>query len=210
MNWNPHSYKNYHAEQQVSYTDKIELGEVVKKLENLPPLVGPKEIENLRFLLKEVSENKRFLLQGGDCAEMFNYCTEKIIENKIKVLVQMSLILTWGAKIPIVKIARMAGQYAKPRSNPFEIVNNIRYNAFRGDSVNSVQIDKRTPDPQRLISAYFHSSATINFAKLILSSGYSDLLCLENLNSKSDHWNFDFVRSPCTRHKYDEVIFIIN
>lgn len=132
--------------------------------------------------------NKRFLLQGGDCAELFEYCSQSAIENKLKVLLQMSLILVWAkvryilvcpfmraAAVRPVRIARMAGQYAKPRSKPTEMVEGKSYPSFRGDNVNGMPLSKRNPDPKRLVEAYFHSAATINYARSVLSNGFADL-----------------------------------
>ena len=137
--------------QSVLYDDQKAVEEALKKLESLPPLVTPHEIVKLRAELKEVALGKKFLLQGGDCAELFDYCSQDPIDAKIKVLLQMSLVLIWGARIPVVRIARMAGQFAKPRSSLTEFVDGKEIPSFRGDNINGYLPHERTPDPARLV-----------------------------------------------------------
>lgn len=140
----------------------------------LPPLVAPSEVDALRAQLAEVAEGKRFLLQGGDCAERFVDCAAEPIEAKLRILLQMSLVLTWGARIPTLRIARMAGQFSKPRSKDTETLQDgTEVTAFRGDNVNSFDMSARTPDPSRIVSGYFHSAATLNYARTLLSAGES-------------------------------------
>lgn len=117
----------------------------------MPPIVHPHEIMNLRSHLKDVAQGKAFLLQGGDCAELFDYCEQGAIESKIKLLLQMSLVLIWGTNKRVVRIGRMAGQYAKPRSSPTEIVDGKEIPSFRGDILNGFHIDEREIDPNRLV-----------------------------------------------------------
>jgi 3-deoxy-7-phosphoheptulonate synthase len=183
----------------VIYENQAELASVLHKLETLPPLVSSTEIDKLRVYLAEVAENKRFLIQGGDCAELFNYCSQDPIENKLKVLMQMSLILVWGARTPIVRIARMAGQYAKPRSSPTENINGQTYNSFRGDNVNGMPLDERKPDPQRLLGAYFHSAATMNYVRTLINSEFADLHHPEN-------WNLDHVQNVDVKKAYQKIV----
>jgi len=122
-----------------------------------------------------VAEGKAFLLQGGDCAELFDYCNEDAIDSKIKLLLQMSLVLIWGGNKPVVRIARMAGQYAKPRSSPMETVDGKQVPSFRGDILNGFDPNERDLDPERLVQAYFHSAATLNYVRAQISSGIADL-----------------------------------
>ncbi|KAI8925369.1 DAHP synthetase [Entophlyctis helioformis] len=190
--WSPVSWRRKSVHQDVVYDDPAELATVLSKLEHLPPLVAPGEIENLKKLLQEVAEGKRFLLQGGDCAELFDYCSQDPIQNKLKVLLQMSLILVWGGRTSVVRIARMAGQYAKPRSKPTEMVNGTEYVAFRGDN--------------RLLGAYFHSAATINYVRALLASDFADLHHPESWNLQSEHWNLEHVRNPDVRKEYQAVV----
>jgi 3-deoxy-7-phosphoheptulonate synthase len=117
----------------------------------------------------------------------------------------MSLILVWGAKTPIVRIARMAGQYAKPRSSPTETINGVVYNSFRGDNVNGMDLNDRSPDPKRLLDAYFHSAATLNYVRALLNSDFADLQHPEGWNLSSDYWNLDHVRNEQVKAQYQKV-----
>ncbi|KXS19629.1 DAHP synthetase [Gonapodya prolifera JEL478] len=191
VDWTPSSWRTKTVAQDVHYDDKEKLNEVLDKIGKLPGLVGVGEIEKLRQQLAECAEGKRFLLQGGDCAERFDDCEESHIQNQLKVLLQMSLVIIWGARMPLVRIARMAGQYAKPRSSPIETVPpNHPYNptavpltipSFRGDNINgpTPTLTSRVPDPSRLLQAYFHSAATMNHIRTVLGEGFADLHRLE-------------------------------
>ena len=153
--WSLNSWKTKDCAQNISYNDPIALELHLEKLRSLPPLVSVHEIHKLKSLLADVATGKRFLLQGGDCAEMFDYAKEEPIQNKLKVLLQMSLILTWGGATSVVRIARMAGQYAKPRSNPTEVVDGQEIPTFKGEIINGISpngifyrvIVDRIPDP---------------------------------------------------------------
>ncbi|KAI8818605.1 DAHP synthetase [Fimicolochytrium jonesii] len=202
--WSPESWKAKKVLQDVAYDSPEEVEKVLAKLSHLPPLVSSQEVDKLRQQLAEVAENKRFLLQGGDCAELFDYCSQNPIENKLKVLLQMSLILVWGGRTAVTRIARMGGQYAKPRSKPTEMINGVEYNAFRGDNVNGIDLADRRPDPQRLLGAYFHSAATMNYVRALLSSGFADLHHPEVWNL--DSWNFSHVENPAVRAEYQAIV----
>ncbi|RKP12171.1 DAHP synthetase [Piptocephalis cylindrospora] len=193
--WTPNSWKEKPIRQDVTYEDPTAVDRAVKKLEHLPPLVTPGEIRRLREQLKQVSRGESFLLQGGDCAELFDYCSQDPIESKLKVLLQMSLVLTWGARTPVVRIARMAGQYAKPRSSSTEKYGDKMIPSFRGDNVNGYDPEDRNPDPERLVSAYFHSAATLNYVRGLLSSGFADL-------HHPFSWDLQHVRSSAIREEY--------
>ncbi|KAL7753459.1 hypothetical protein RI367_001234 [Sorochytrium milnesiophthora] len=185
--------------QDVTYEDQAQLQQVLQKLRHLPPLVCAAEVDSLRLQLREVAEGKRFLLQGGDCAELFDYCSSEPIENKLKVLLQMSLVLTWGARTSVVRIARMAGQYAKPRSKPTEMVDGQEVLSYRGDNVNGFEVNDRKPDPERLVSAYFHSAATLNYVRSLLGSGFADL-------HHPSHWDLKHVRRTEVRQDYQSIV----
>lgn len=155
--WTPSSWTSKHVTQEAVYEDRSKVERVLTDLTRLPPLVTPLEIETLKSKLKDVALGNAFLLQGGDCAELFSYCQADAIEAKIKLLLQMSLVLIWGGNKPVVRIARMAGQYAKPRSSPKEKVVNEEgnfkeINSFRGDILNGFGEDDRELDPERLKS----------------------------------------------------------
>jgi hypothetical protein len=150
--WVPTSWKYKPITQHALYNNSDGLRMSKDKLGHLPPIVTPTEIVKLKRSLRDVAEGKAFLLQGGDCAELFDYCEEGAIESKIKLLLQMSLVLIWGSNKPVVRIARMAGQYAKPRSSPTEIVDGIEIPSFRGDILNGYAVTERTLDPARLVA----------------------------------------------------------
>ncbi|KAJ2593712.1 hypothetical protein IWW49_000366, partial [Coemansia sp. RSA 1797] len=197
--WTPDSWRSKPIKQDVVYDDPKELEAVVGRVANLPPLVSSPEIDRLRAQLKDVAEGRAFLLQGGDCAESFDYCNPTAIEDKLKVLLQMSLVLLWGMRLPIVRIARMAGQYAKPRSSPYETVNGETIMSYRGDNVNSIDPACRRPDPQRLLQAYFHSASTVNFVRLLLDSGFADI-------HQPEAWDLGHVRNPEIRREYQSIV----
>lgn len=161
--------------QVVKYDDQKAADAALKQLSKLPPIVTPTEIVRLRSSLRDAALGKAFLLQGGDCAELFSYCAEDPIDAKLKLLLQMSLVLIWGANKPVIRIGRIAGQYAKPRSSPTEIVDGKEVPSFRGDILNGYEPEHRKVDPERLVSAYFHSATTMNYIRAQLASGIADL-----------------------------------
>ncbi|KIX96102.1 uncharacterized protein Z520_08357 [Fonsecaea multimorphosa CBS 102226] len=199
--WTPSSWKTRPIVQSVQYSDLKAFDASIHKLNTLPPLVTPQEIVKLKNELGEVARGNAFLLQGGDCAELFDYCTQEMIEAKVKLLLQMSLVLIYGAKKKVVRVARMAGQYAKPRSSPTEMVNGVSMPSFRGDILNSYEADPvlREPDPKRLVDAYFHSAATQNYLRAALASGLADL------HAPLD-WSLGHVRDPTVRDKYQVIV----
>lgn len=149
--WSPSSWRAKPIKQCPEYPDIDALRKATAELDRLPPIVHAHEINKLKENLKDVAEGKAFLLQGGDCAELFDYCRQDAIESKIKLLLQMSLVLIWGANKRVVRIGRMAGQYAKPRSSPNEMVDGKQVPSFRGDILNGFHLDERELDPQRLV-----------------------------------------------------------
>ncbi|PKL40074.1 MAG: 3-deoxy-7-phosphoheptulonate synthase class II [Spirochaetae bacterium HGW-Spirochaetae-1] len=175
--WTKTSWKEYRISQQPVYDDKGQLDSVLKKIEGLPPLVFIGEVEKLRLQVAEAGRGRRFILHGGDCAERFMDCNEESITNKIKILLQMSVILTYGARRPVVRIGRIAGQFAKPRSRDTEIVDGRQIDIYRGDSINDYEPDaeKRRPDPERLLQSYFMSVSTLNFIRAMIEGGFTDL-----------------------------------
>ncbi|EMC94857.1 hypothetical protein BAUCODRAFT_73634 [Baudoinia panamericana UAMH 10762] len=197
--WSPSSWRTKPIKQPVLYENEAKVDQSRLKLRHLPPIVTPTEIWKLRRALAEVAQGKAFLLQGGDCAELFDYCNDNAIESKIKLLLQMSLVLIWGGNKPVVRIARMAGQYAKPRSSPVEMVDGKQVPSFRGDILNGYQPDQRDIDPQRLVQAYFHSAATLNYVRAQLASGIADL------HNPMD-WNLGHVADPGLLEKYSTIV----
>jgi 3-deoxy-7-phosphoheptulonate synthase len=198
--WTPSGWTKMPIKQEVIYEDKKGFTQAIEKLERLPPLVTPSEIVKLKNCLRDVALGNAFLLQGGDCAELFDYCNQGMIEAKVKLLLQMSLVLIYGGKKKVVRVARMAGQFAKPRSCPMETIDGITMSSFRGDILNSYEanLEARTPNPSRLVDAYFHSAATLNYLRAALSSGLADL------HSPLD-WGLGHVLDPAVREKYQRV-----
>jgi 3-deoxy-7-phosphoheptulonate synthase len=202
--WSLTSWQEKPITQDVVYDDYTKVERALEKLESLPPLVHPREIEELKRKLRDAANGNAFILQGGDCAELFDYCNQERIEAKLKVLLQMSLVLIWGTKLPVVRIGRIAGQYAKPRSKLTEQVEGYgEVPSFRGDNINGYDPSERTPDPSRLVSAYFHSAATLNFIRSSLASGLADL-------HRPSGWDLSHVRKDSIRERYQEVVNTIS
>ena len=197
--WSLSSWRSKPAKQEVVYEDQDAAKKAVTQLSRLPPIVTPSEIIKLRKSLREVALGKAFLLQGGDCAELFAYCEQDAIEAKIKLLLQMSMVLIWGGNRPVVRIARMAGQYAKPRSSPTEMHNGVEIPSFRGDILNGYDPEERKIDPNRLVSAYHHSSATLNYIRASIASGIADV------HSPLD-WGLGHVRDESIKAKYQSIV----
>ncbi|MDT8320236.1 MAG: 3-deoxy-7-phosphoheptulonate synthase class II [Xanthomonadales bacterium] len=179
--WQPGSWQKFPALQQATYAEPETLERTVGELSGLPPLVTSWEILALREQIAEAQVGKRFLLQGGDCAESFKECRPEVITNRLKVLLQMSLVLAHGLQMPVVRIGRFAGQYAKPRSSDTETVDGVTLPSYRGDIINSVEFTEqaRVPDPQRLIQAYANSAMTMNFVRSLVDGGFADLHHME-------------------------------
>jgi 3-deoxy-7-phosphoheptulonate synthase len=187
-NWTPFSWRARRIDQAVAYPSEDAVFDVVSKLSKLPPLVTSWEVEKLRSQLAEVAEGRRFVLQGGDCAEMLSECNPEVITNKLKILLQMSLVLTDGLKKPIVRIGRIAGQYAKPRSVATETRNGVTLPSYYGDLINGYDFtsESRTPDPNRLLLAYHHSAMTLNFIRALVDGGFADL-------HHPEYWDLNFL-----------------
>ncbi len=200
-NWSPASWRERPIHQQPVYPDAATLERALDEVRALPPLVNHGEVDALRTHLARAAKGEAFLLQGGDCAERFADCTKTSIEAKLKILLQMSLVLTWGARIPVIRVGRMAGQYAKPRSNDTETVNGVELPSYRGDNVNAIKPDAaaRIADPQRLVKAYHHSTATLNYARALVDGGFADL-------HHPQHWDLGFVRSDAHRKEYEDMV----
>ena len=201
MSWAPDSWRSKPIKQQPAYEDEAAVAQALSAVQSLPPLVAHGEIDALRRRLAQAAKGEAFLLQGGDCAERFADCRREPIESKLKILLQMSLVLTWGARIPVIRVGRMGGQYAKPRSKDTEVIDGVELPSFRGEHVNGIEptLASRRPDPQRLVEAYFHSSATLNYARALLDGGFADL-------HHPHHWDLGFVRSHKNRTQYEGML----
>ncbi|RYP06164.1 hypothetical protein DL765_009610 [Monosporascus sp. GIB2] len=197
--WTPDSWRSRPIRQNPEYADAAALRRATAELSRLPPIVHPREIERLKRSLRDVARGEAFLLQGGDCAELFDYCRAGAIESKIKLLLQMSLVLVWGADKRVVRIGRMAGQYAKPRSSPTEVVDGKEVPSFRGDILNGFDVGDRELDPQRLIKAYNHSAATLNYVRAAIAAGIADL-------HRPLNWSLGHVKDPALKAKYTEAV----
>ena len=200
-NWSPVSWRTRTAVQQPSYADPLELESALHKLRELPPLVTSWEILALRGLLADAAEGRRFLLQGGDCAESFDDCTSPLISNRLKVILQMSLVLTHGLKLPIVRVGRFAGQYAKPRSADTETRNGVTLPCYRGDIVNAPAFDmvSRRADPQRLLLAHASSAMTMNFVRSLIDGGFADL-------HHPEYWDLAWVEHSPLQNEYRQMV----
>ncbi len=175
--WTPDDWKSKPQAQKIEYPDQAALERAIAKLRTLPPLVTSWEIEDLKQQIGDAQERRRFVLQGGDCAELLSECQPSIITNKLKILIQMSLVLVRGARRPVVRIGRFAGQYAKPRSKPTESRGGVELPSYFGDLVNHAAFtpEARRPDPQLLLDAYYHAALTLNFIRSLGQGGFSDL-----------------------------------
>lgn len=200
-NWAPGSWRSYPAMQQPNYPDAEELKGARQELSSLPPLVTSFEILALKKQIAEAQEGKRFLLQGGDCAESFSDCESGLISNRLKVLLQMSVVLVYGLRMPVVRVGRFAGQYAKPRSADTEVKNGVELPSYRGDIVNSPEFTEaaRRPDPQRLISAHSRSAMTMNFVRSLIDGGFADL-------HHPEYWDLGWVGHSPLAEEYHRMV----
>jgi len=194
------SWRGLPIAQQPTWPDPDALLRAVGTLAKLPPLVVPEECDKLRARLAAVAQGKAFLLQGGDCAETFAEATVENVRDKTKILLQMAVVLTYGASVPVVKVGRMAGQYAKPRSKNTEVIDGVELGSYRGDAVNSIERTRsaRVPDPARLVEAYHRAAATLNLIRAHATGGFADL-------RKVHAWNSDFVRRSPAGQRYESI-----
>ncbi len=201
MLWRPNSWRERQALQQPNYPDRAALDRALAELRMLPPLVTSWEVLQLRAQLAEAAEGKRFVLQGGDCAERFIDCTPRRITNLLKVLVQMSLVLVVGGGRPVIRIGRFAGQYAKPRSADTETRDGIELPCYRGDIVNAPEFtaEARTPDPQLLLRGYERAALTLNFIRALVKGGFADL-------HHPEYFDLDWVRDSPHRADYHRMV----
>ena len=195
MTWQPDSWRQHPILQVPDYPDRHHLVEVEHILSQKPPLVFAGEVQNLRQQLGKVADGQGFLLQGGDCAESFAEFSADVIRDSFKVFLQMAVILTFGASMPVVKIGRMAGQFAKPRSSPMEVIEGVELPSYRGDMINAIEFDKATrqPDPDRLLRVYEQSASTLNLLRAFAQGGMADLHAVHD-------WITEFVSDGASRY----------
>ena len=201
QSWHPTSWQHKTPQQQVQYSVAAEFDTVIKTLAQLPPLITPLEIKALKKQLGEAAQGKRFLLQGGDCAETFAECNEAAITNKIRILLQMSLVLIHGLHKPIIRVGRIAGQYAKPRSADMETQDNLTLPSYRGDLINGTDFtaEARAPNPQRMLQAYEYAALTLNYIRALVNGGFADL-------SHAEHWELGFAKHSKYAEEYHKIV----
>jgi 3-deoxy-7-phosphoheptulonate synthase len=194
------SWRSLPAAQQPDWPDRAALDEVVAELAGVPPLVFAGECDRLKDDLAAVARGEAFVLQGGDCAETFAGATADDVRNKLKTLLQMAIVLTYAGSVPVVKIGRMAGQFAKPRSKPTEARGGVELPAYRGDMVNGFDFtaEARRPDPRRLLRAYHSAAVTLNLCRAFTKGGYADL-------RQVHAWNQDFVAESPAGRRYEQL-----
>jgi 3-deoxy-7-phosphoheptulonate synthase len=192
------TWRELPAAQQPSWPDRAAVDGVVSTLRTLPPLVFAGECDNLKDRLADVAAGRAFLLQGGDCAETFVDATAERIRSRIKTILQMAVVLTYGASLPVVKVGRMAGQFAKPRSSDTETREGVTLPAYRGDAVNDLAFtaEARTPDPSRLLRVYNTSASTLNLVRAFTHGGFADL-------RQAHEWNKGFLRDSAAMARYE-------
>ena len=198
--WSPDGWRALGARQAPDYPDATHRATVEERLTGYPPLVFAGEARNLTVALGEVADGRGFLLQGGDCAESFAEFHPDNIRDTFRVLLQMAVVLTYGAACPVVKVGRLAGQFAKPRSEPTETRDGLELPSYRGDIVNGIEFtaQARTPDPERMLKAYSQAAATLNLLRAFAQGGYADL---HHVHS----WNMDFVAAHAAGERYREM-----
>jgi 3-deoxy-7-phosphoheptulonate synthase len=203
--WTPQIWRDLPALQQPDYPDAAALRGVEARLRTYPPLVFAGEARRLKALLGDVARGDAFLLQGGDCAESIAEFNADNIRDTFRVLLQMAVVLTFGAGCPVVKVGRLAGQFAKPRSQPTETQNGLELPSYRGDMVNAMDFtaEARRPDPERLVTAYNQSAATLNLLRAFAQGGYADL-------HQVHRWNLGFIEASSQGEKYADLADRIN
>lgn len=198
--WAKNSWKNYPIKQQPIYPDQEEMNRILARLEKLPPLVFAGEVRNLQKSLARVCKKEAFLLQGGDCAESFENFGAVNIRDMFKILLQMAIVLTFAGGCPVIKIGRIAGQFAKPRSSDFEELDGISLPSYRGDIINGFEFSEqaRIPDPHRMLEAYYQSAITLNLLRGFAKGGLADL-------HEVHRWNLGFLKKSELHKQYTDI-----
>lgn len=199
-NWTPDSWRSKDVRQVPAYPDKAELAAVEERLSSFPPLVFAGETRGLKEQLADVANGKAFLLQGGDCAESFAEHHADHIRDFFRVFLQMAVVLTSGGSKPVVKVGRVAGQFAKPRSSDNETIDGVTLPSYRGDIINGIDFDEasRVPDPNRMTMAYRQSAATLNLIRAFASGGYANL-------ERTHEWTMEFIKDTASYNQYEAV-----
>lgn len=199
--WHPASWQSHTASQQATYPDKAALERAVADMSRLPPLTTSWEIDELKTQFAKAQNGEAFILQGGDCAETFDECTSENIVAKLKILLQMSLVMIYGMKKPVVRVGRMAGQYAKPRSADTETRDGVTLPSFRGDLINKSGFTaaERTPDPSLILRGYERASLTLNFVRSLIDGGFADL-------HHPEYWDLEWVGHSNAAAEYRNIV----
>ncbi|MBM2855056.1 MAG: phospho-2-dehydro-3-deoxyheptonate aldolase [Steroidobacteraceae bacterium] len=199
--WSPESWQHRPAEQQPRYADAAKLARVIEELSRLPPVVVSWEVDQLKEELAAAQRGERFLLQGGDCAEGFADCESTIIARKLKILLQMSLVLLHGLKKPVIRVGRIAGQYAKPRSADTETRDGVTLPSYRGDIINRAAFTAadREPDPELLLRGYERAALTLNFVRALVDGGFADL-------HHPEYWDLGFMQHAKLKDAYQKIV----
>src|SRR5918995_1826284 len=205
IQWHPASWQSKPAQQQATYTDPAALQRAIGSLSRMPPLVVSWEIEALREHIASAQRGERFILQGGDCAETFEDCESDKIAKKLKILLQMSLVLVYGLRKPVVRIGRMAGQYAKPRSADTETRDGMTLPTYRGDIINRPGFTpaEREPDPELLLRGYERAALTLNFVRALIDGGFADL-------HHPEYWDLGFMQHAKLKDAYQKIVDAIS
>jgi len=200
MKWSKNSWKSYEAKQLPTYSDENKLNSVLDSLSSMPPLIFAGETRSLKSQIYQVQKGEAFYLQGGDCAESFSELNPNTIRDTFKLILQMAVVLTYATNTPVVKLGRIGGQFAKPRSSDFEEKDGLKLPSYRGDIINSHEFTKesRQPDPQRMMQAYNHSAATLNLLRAFAQGGFASLTQLNK-------WNLDFANNFESTQKYKSI-----
>ena len=200
MKWSKNSWKSYEAKQLPAYSDENKLNSVLDSLSSMPPLIFAGETRSLKSQIYQVQKGEAFYLQGGDCAESFSELNPNTIRDTFKLILQMAVVLTYATNTPVVKLGRIGGQFAKPRSSDFEEKDGLKLPSYRGDIINSHEFTKesREPDPQRMMQAYNHSAATLNLLRAFAQGGFASLTQLNK-------WNLDFANNFESTQKYKSI-----
>jgi len=200
MSWSPSSWRKFPIKQQPVYEDQEKLKKIEKELSTFPPLIFAGEARNLKEELAKAGRGEAFIIQGGDCAESFAAFNADTIKNLFKLILQMSVVVAYSSGKPIVKIGRVAGQFAKPRSSDYEEKDGVKLPSYRGDIINDIEFsaEARKPDPYRMIRAYYQSAATMNLLRAFSRGGLADL-------NEVHRWNLDFIKNHPIGKKYEEI-----
>lgn len=203
--WQPNSWQSKKCSQQPHYPDSAAVQQITEQLATMPPLVSALEIERLKQQLALAADNQAFLLQGGDCAELFSECQAETITTKLKILLQMSLVLIYGLRKPIIRVGRIAGQYAKPRSADTETQGEQTLPSYRGDIINDASFNapSRQPDPTRMLTAYYQSALTLNYLRALVDGGFANL-------EHPEYWNIDFASQSEHAQTYQNMAHTIH